>query len=344
MSSNLEVLTKQLSDVVREYVSNGAPGERKQVLELADAIRAEVQSPDEKIREYLSFIMEMPTVRLLMEWDVFSKIPDRPEGISYTELAAQLDAEPRLLKRLVGLLVARGILKQIGKDHVAHTKFSPIFADKESLAQWFQFFFYDQGFVTHHWPSYFAKYGRKQPTDPKYSPISFAYGKEGKSYWEILEGRSLQDFITGMDITARTTPWKEILPFKWFVENKHLVPPDAPLIVDVGGSRGEALRTIRDECQLPSERLVLQDVPRVIEQVEKADTPELRGIRKMAHDFFQPQPMKGALAYFLKRIIHDWPDDSARVILGHLRDAMGPESRILLPYDDEFSLKRAHAG
>lgn len=140
MSSNLETLTKQLSDTVGNYVSNAdASEQRNQILELAKAIRAEIESPTEKVQEYLTLIIEMPAVRFFMEWDVFSEIPDSPEGISYAELAAKVDAEELLLKRLAGILVAKGILKQIGKDYVGHTKFSPIFMDKKGIAWWFQF-------------------------------------------------------------------------------------------------------------------------------------------------------------------------------------------------------------
>ncbi|KZT74220.1 S-adenosyl-L-methionine-dependent methyltransferase [Daedalea quercina L-15889] len=50
----------------------------------------------------------------------------------------------------------------------------------------------------------------------------------------------------------------------------------------------------------------------------------------LAHDFFTEQPVKGAAVYFLRYILHDWPDDARVGILSRLRDAMGADSRILV--------------
>lgn len=77
-------------------------------------------------------------------------------------------------------------------------------------------------------------------------------------------------------------------------ENAQLVAPDAALVVDVGGGFGHELEMMRKECpDIPAERMVLQDRPNVIEEITRLDPPESRGVRKMAHDFFAEQPVKG---------------------------------------------------
>ena len=48
------------------------------------------------------------------------------------------------------------------------------------------------------------------------------------------------------------------------------------------------------------------------------------------HDFFQPQPLKNAAIYFMRYIIHDWPDNEAQKILENVRDAMSTTSRLLI--------------
>jgi hypothetical protein len=48
------------------------------------------------------------------------------------------------------------------------------------------------------------------------------------------------------------------------------------------------------------------------------------------HDFFQPQPLKNAPIYFMRYIIHDWPDKEAQKILKNVRDAMSTTSRLLI--------------
>lgn len=51
----------------------------------------------------------------------------------------------------------------------------------------------------------------------------------------------------------------------------------------------------------------------------------------MAHDFHSEQPIRGARAYFVRHVLHDYNDDIARKILEQLKEAMEPEySKILL--------------
>lgn len=50
----------------------------------------------------------------------------------------------------------------------------------------------------------------------------------------------------------------------------------------------------------------------------------------MAHDFFTPQPIEGARAYYLRTILHDWPDKEAQAILQNILPAMAPDSTLLV--------------
>lgn len=71
---------------------------------------------------------------------------------------------------------------------------------------------------------------------------------------------------------------------------------------------------------------MVQDIPVVIDSIK--ELPE--GITATKHDFFKPQPVKGAKAYYLGHVLHDWPDKQAHVILDKIREAMGPESVLLI--------------
>jgi hypothetical protein len=54
------------------------------------------------------------------------------------------------------------------------------------------------------------------------------------------------------------------------------------------------------------------------------------GVEKMVHDFFTPQPVKGAQLYYIRRVFYDWQDDEACKILQAIIPAMAPDSRILI--------------
>lgn len=100
-------------------------------------------------------------------------------------------------------------------------------------------------------------------------------------------------------------------------------------VVDVGGATGNLLAGILERHDGP--RGVLFDRPHVVR-----DAPALlreRGIDKRVMieegDFFETVPAGGD-AYLLSHIIHDWNEDQCLTILGHCRQAMEPNGRLLI--------------
>lgn len=102
-----------------------------------------------------------------------------------------------------------------------------------------------------------------------------------------------------------------------------------PLLVDVGGGRGNFLGTVLSRN--PTCRGLLFDQPHVVSEAAPiltshgvADRCEVAG-----GSFFESVP-GGGDAYFLKNIIHDWDDDVAVKILSSIRKAMKPSARLFL--------------
>ena len=84
----------------------------------------------------------------------------------------------------------------------------------------------------------------------------------------------------------------------------------------------------------PCLTVVVEDLPGPIASAQSriAELPtDLQSrIRALEHDFFQPQPQKGADVYLLRTILHDWPDTDAVKIVKGIVDAMAPSSRLLI--------------
>ncbi|GGS97227.1 methyltransferase [Planobispora rosea] len=98
-------------------------------------------------------------------------------------------------------------------------------------------------------------------------------------------------------------------------------------LVDVGGGDGTLLSAILRA--VPGLRGVLFDLPSGLAEAGR----NLDGLRDrceiVSGDFFAEVP-KGADAYLLKGVIHDWDDERATAILRVCRAAMAPESTLLL--------------
>ncbi|KAI0206668.1 S-adenosyl-L-methionine-dependent methyltransferase [Astrocystis sublimbata] len=113
-----------------------------------------------------------------------------------------------------------------------------------------------------------------------------------------------------------------------------------PVLVDVGGSMGHQCLAVRQRYPSLVGRIVLQDLPETIEKVQASPLPGFEGVETMAHDFFTPQTLRGARTYYLRNVLHDWPDDKCVEILQNLKPAMTAESRILV---DEMILPERDA-
>lgn len=156
---------------------------------------------------------------------------------------------------------------------------------------------------------------------PDTDPVIFkeAFGREYTMFSYLAANPSLyHDFSKWMGMMSRLsqTNWYDIYP----VRERLLVDAcgDSPLLVDVGGSHGHDIAKFRSQFPDAPGQLILQDLPNVLDGITDLDA----AIRRMPHDFFTPQPVIGARAYFFRQVFHDFSDSDCRRILQNLRPAM----------------------
>ncbi|KAF5536709.1 hypothetical protein FPHYL_12919 [Fusarium phyllophilum] len=233
------------------------------------------------------------------------------------------------LGRLFRLLAAFYVVEETDVDTFKPTPFSYAIGDESTKvrasleAATYQYISAGQNL-----PKYLAKIGYKVPTaaeDNYYAGsdpdgLNF-FGRLQKSpeYYEAFTGH--------MEAwTSWKTPWTKIYDPSRLIDGADL---SKPLVVDVGGNTGiDISHVLKARSDLPKGALVLQDLPEII---ERADVDEK--IMAMAHDFFKPQPAKGARAYFMHAVLHDWPDAQATQLLQNTKDAMTKGYSKLFVYD-----------
>jgi len=110
------------------------------------------------------------------------------------------------------------------------------------------------------------------------------------------------------------------------------------ILVDVGGGLGHDLQILKEKHPDLPGKLVLQDRQEVISTIEATS---LSSFEANPHDFFTPQPIKHAKAYYLHSVLHDWGDEEIVRILKNLLPALKPGySKILL---NEIVVSESHA-
>ena len=129
---------------------------------------------------------------------------------------------------------------------------------------------------------------------------------------------------------SETNTWMDgSIPLKDFTLNAADVDKGRAMMVDVGGGSGHQLIRLRAALPQLKGRMVVQDVAMMIDTIDKA-AAEKAGVETMVHDFYTPQPVRGAKVYYLRSVLHDWTDDLCTKILLQLREAMAEDSVIVL--------------
>lgn len=116
--------------------------------------------------------------------------------------------------------------------------------------------------------------------------------------------------------------WLDVYPYQ---ERAEGLKPEQPFFVDLGGGIGHQAIALREKlADLPNE-IILQDIPATLEHAIPHP-----GVKVVVQDFFQPQAVTGAKIYYMRNIIHDYPEEKAILILKNTIAALGPDSVILI--------------
>lgn len=179
-------------------------------------------------------------------------------------------------------------------------------------------------------PEFLAITGYQNPNNVNFCPFQYSFNTEDRFYdWMTKKPMLYKAFCGMMEATEKLVlRWLDIFPAsKRFESYRGSGATHTLQLVDVAGGIGHNLQYLLDEIPDLKANLVLQDVPEVLKN--KIDTKQ-GGIQTMPHDIFQPQPVKGADVYVLRRVLHNWPDIECQKILGHIRDAMESNSILLI--------------
>lgn len=183
-----------------------------------------------------------------------------------------------------------------------------------------------------HMKSYFAQYGRREPSGMRDTILAYALGEPSLTVWELMNRNEarVKEFMRAMSAITTSVGGLQGYDFSWVLTGGES-EPDRSLIVDVGGGRGHSLEAILESTPgLDLLRCVVQDLPIVIDEATKLAEGELKEARFIAMDFHTNQPVKSALVYLIRRCLHDYGDDDCVNILRNIRGAMSSDSKLLI--------------
>ncbi|KAL4920630.1 S-adenosyl-L-methionine-dependent methyltransferase [Aspergillus aurantiobrunneus] len=323
-------LPAQIPGLLDEVASSGKqylaaePKARLTLLETARSLVYALETPREAIiRHCWSESTAYAALETAVGLNLFAALGTDDRSKSVAELAQSTGSDPALLGRLMKHLAAMGVITETECDEYCSTGFSKVLTvEKYSDAFPLMTSRFTKGILA--LPAFLEKTNYRNPTSANDTAFQMGYDTEMGFFGHVQqEPITARRFNNHMGVYAQGRErWMDagFYPVQEQLIQGTAIGADDVLLVDVGGSFGHDLLDFRLKWPSVPGRLVLQDLPEVVSSVGDLHP----SIDVMGHDFFTEQPVKGARAYYMHSVLHDWPDDLCRKILANLVAAMKP--------------------
>ncbi|KAJ4408025.1 hypothetical protein N0V82_009790 [Gnomoniopsis sp. IMI 355080] len=304
---------------------------RSRLREVGRKLSYAMETPLDSTRRLNSTPLELPLALVGIEKGIFDALACEAGTLSNAQLAKKTHVDPVLMKRLLRFYQANHMISQPGPDSYGANNFTKAMTTTVGRSG-VEYFFETVLPAFTALPQYLRDTGYKNPTDPNNLAWHVGHKTDLNAFpWLLAHPRQMEVFMQAMTtLREGMTEWFDAVDFSGeFLSDKES-DHSTPLFVDVGGAMGHQCIAFKQRYPDLKGKVIVQDQPQVISQIRASPLPGFEGIDAMAHDFFTPQPIKWARAYYLRLIFHDWPDHKAIEILTHLREAMGETSYLLI--------------
>lgn len=188
-------------------------------------------------------------------------------------------ADPQLVSRITRYLAANRLVSEVAPDQYIARKATHTLADPR-IAGPMRFFHAVSNPAFQALPDFLAETGYQTHTQA--TALQRGLNTElGLFPWLKQHPDLLKDFQSLMGVPKEGTALDVIPPLS-------LGGQTEPVFVDIGGNVGQQARALLAKYPEMAGRLVVQDRQETI-----SSAPTVNGIQFMAHDFFDPQPVKG---------------------------------------------------
>ncbi|KIJ38737.1 hypothetical protein M422DRAFT_231092 [Sphaerobolus stellatus SS14] len=286
-----------------------------------------VASPGHVMTNY----QEPVCMSVVLNAKIADHLLDKPEGLHVDELAIRSGLDGSKLVRIMRMLATKHCFREVKPNVFANNRLSMQLVSSNPVSRLIGHLS-DVGFGG-------GSLLKETLTDPdtafstatEASPFYKAYGM---SVFELHESRFAEAMVGWSKVTG-----KGILPkvaYGW--ENAS----ENATWCDVGGSNGHV--TLNLLKQYPKLKGIIQDLPPVMEEAkqywakEHSEAIEKGRVEFVPLDFLKNSPVPNCDFYYLRYILHAFPDSDCQTILSNVRKAMGPNSRLLI---HEFVLQHA---
>ncbi|RAK76343.1 O-methyltransferase [Aspergillus fijiensis CBS 313.89] len=270
-------------------------------------------------------------LRIAIGMGIFDAFAAAGPGAELTadELNAKTKGDKDMLVRIMRLLSANRLFTETAAEKYQAQPFALAFATGAPPSEVIKNFHMILR-ATAYTHEFLAARDYTSPEDAYETPFQLAYNTPLHHFeWLGTNAEEQHAFNTVMETSNRAVEgeqWYDFYPWAERLAATENEDADRVLLVDIGGGKGHDLQRFQT-AQNPGRKLVLQDLPSVIADIPG---PLGAGIEALGYSMFDAQPVRGAKAYYMRTVLHDWPDKQALQALARVREAMAPDSVLLI--------------
>ncbi|OAG05884.1 sterigmatocystin 8-O-methyltransferase precursor, partial [Paraphaeosphaeria sporulosa] len=275
-----------------------------------------VNGPQAHTRQLLASHHDLAAYQIAFAYGVFAAVPEG-SPITITKLAQSVGLPDDILRRVLYVLCTQRVFEEIEKDVFVHTHGSVVFARDPQLRAAAEYqleeFLKAAGSATTA-----LRNGSQSPFHEAFGMPLFQYYTENPNL-----GARFASAMAGIAKLDRQTSeiWNG---YSWSdLGDKQ--------VVDIGGGSGHVSIALADKY--PNLNITVQDGnPAMFAHTSKQESgPVKEGrVKFIQHNFFNPQPIKGAGVYLLRQITHNWSDADCVKILRAIVPVLEPSTSLLI--------------
>jgi demethylsterigmatocystin 6-O-methyltransferase len=310
-------------DQVRQLGLGASEEGRKSIIDQLRTLSNELETQDDTLQRFMYRHLETAAVRIGCDLKIFNYLDDSKTPLTLDQLQEKTGAARILLARILRYLSSTGAITEPdintwGANNITRTLAIP--GNQAGIYHNFDLC----GPLYQELPTFLAKTNYLDVTDNLHTVWQDAFKTDKDPFQLMMENpEKAENFNRYMAHRRKDMPtWLNVFPVEQYTKNWD---PNGVVFVDIGGNVGHVCAELKAKYpELPG-KVVLQDLPHAITMA--LETP---GVENMIHDAFTPEPIKGARFYYLRHVLHDFPDHKVVEILQNIIPAMGKDSIILL--------------
>ncbi|KAF2642009.1 S-adenosyl-L-methionine-dependent methyltransferase [Massarina eburnea CBS 473.64] len=309
-------LSKDIDALYKDVGNDEAS--RKQLMGVILGAMSKVESPMETIWRIIMSPHAPAALMVMIRSGVLTALVSANKPMTATELATSTGTSSTLIIRMMRPLTALGIFHETDVYTYASSPISELLT-APPLMGGYQFMFDLATRSLANMPRYLEKTGF-QHVDAAPGPFQDCNNTEDGMFQYLIKNPKIMTnfnaFMAGS--LEERLDWFNTWDAQSIIINGAKKDHEAVLLVDVAGGEGHDVQAFGRAFPDAPGKLVLEDLPPVIDNIKALDSKIVR----QPHDFFTEQPIKGARAYYVRNIFHDWPNEKCVEIMKQLAAAM----------------------